>query len=167
MKFEGPLLAVRDLAASRSFYETLLGQKLCYDFGANISFESGLSLQTLIVASRTRPSRDGRRSCERGGSEKGCCCCDGSRRVASACERGRHAFVRRRRGLGICAGSSAFVSGYAALVPSFPLSGSFARLSDAALLYFDLKDPFSRKDVLWRIPLAPVRRKLCASPLSS
>ena len=89
------------------------------------------------------------------------------RRVASACERGRHAFVRRRRGLGICAGSSAFVSGYAALVPSFPLSGSFARLSDAALLYFDLKDPFSRKDVLWRIPLAPVRRKLCASPLSS
>ncbi|WP_368183500.1 VOC family protein [Anaerotruncus rubiinfantis] len=47
MKFEGPLLAVRDLAASRSFYETLLGQKLCYDFGANISFESGLSLQTL------------------------------------------------------------------------------------------------------------------------
>jgi catechol 2,3-dioxygenase-like lactoylglutathione lyase family enzyme len=44
MKFFGPLLVVSDLTKSRDFYETLLGQKLKYDFGQNIMYESGFSI---------------------------------------------------------------------------------------------------------------------------
>ena len=42
--FGGVVLAVRDMAASRRFYEELLGQRLRFYFGENIGFESGLSL---------------------------------------------------------------------------------------------------------------------------
>lgn len=44
MKFQGPLLVVEDMAVSRRFYEELLNQKVIFDFGENISFESGISL---------------------------------------------------------------------------------------------------------------------------
>ncbi len=46
MKLQCPMLVVSDLAASRAFYETLLGQKVILDFGANITFNGGFSLQT-------------------------------------------------------------------------------------------------------------------------
>lgn len=42
--FGGVLIAVRDLAAARRFYEEVLGQKCRFDFGENIAFASGLSL---------------------------------------------------------------------------------------------------------------------------
>lgn len=46
MKLQCPMLVVSDLAASRAFYETLLGQKVILDFGANITFNGGFALQT-------------------------------------------------------------------------------------------------------------------------
>ncbi len=46
MKYKGPLIVVKEMERSRKFYEELLGQKVMFDFGANIAFESGLSLQT-------------------------------------------------------------------------------------------------------------------------
>lgn len=45
MKFMGPLLAVKDVAVSRRFYEEVLGQKVGMDFGENVSFVSGFSIQ--------------------------------------------------------------------------------------------------------------------------
>ena len=45
MEFFGPLIVVGDIAKSRVFYESVLGQKLKFDFGENIMFESGLSIQ--------------------------------------------------------------------------------------------------------------------------
>ncbi|HNX58539.1 MAG TPA: VOC family protein [Spirochaetota bacterium] len=44
MKFISPLITVRDMRAAREFYESVLGQELLHDFGANIAFKSGLSL---------------------------------------------------------------------------------------------------------------------------
>ena len=44
MKLQCPMLVVSDLAASRAFYETLLAQEVILDFGANITFNGGLSL---------------------------------------------------------------------------------------------------------------------------
>ena len=46
MKLQCPMLVVSDLAASRAFYETLLAQEVILDFGANITFNGGFSLQT-------------------------------------------------------------------------------------------------------------------------
>lgn len=39
MKFNGSLLVVNDIAKSRKFYETVLGQTVILDFGENIMFE--------------------------------------------------------------------------------------------------------------------------------
>ena len=44
MKFISPLIAVKDLAAARAFYETVLGQRITLDLGANLSF-AGFALQ--------------------------------------------------------------------------------------------------------------------------
>lgn len=44
LKYSGALIAVEDMAVSRHFYEQLLGQKVKYDFGQNVSFEGGFSL---------------------------------------------------------------------------------------------------------------------------
>ena len=38
MEFQGALFAVRSMAVSRSFYETVLGRKVALDFGANLVF---------------------------------------------------------------------------------------------------------------------------------
>lgn len=38
MKFVCPLIAVEDVAVSRRFYEELLGQKVKFDFGENVTF---------------------------------------------------------------------------------------------------------------------------------
>lgn len=45
MKYGGTLLAVRDIQASRKFYEELFGLELYQDYGINLSFTCGLSLQ--------------------------------------------------------------------------------------------------------------------------
>lgn len=44
MKYQGCLLAVRDISVSRHFYETVLHQKVMMDIGEHITFE-GFSLQ--------------------------------------------------------------------------------------------------------------------------
>jgi len=46
MKFCSPLLVVTDLARSRAFYREVFGLRVISDFGANITFTGGLSLQT-------------------------------------------------------------------------------------------------------------------------
>jgi catechol 2,3-dioxygenase-like lactoylglutathione lyase family enzyme len=44
IKFMGPIILVNDVTHSRTFYETLLGLKVQYDFGVNASFEGGLAI---------------------------------------------------------------------------------------------------------------------------
>ncbi|MEM1485248.1 hypothetical protein V6615_10250 [Oscillospiraceae bacterium PP1C4] len=45
MKFSAPLLVVKDISTSRAFYEKLLDQTVVMDFGENITFDGGFSLQ--------------------------------------------------------------------------------------------------------------------------
>lgn len=45
MKYIGTVIAVRDVKASRAFYEELFGLELYQDYGINVSFTCGLSLQ--------------------------------------------------------------------------------------------------------------------------
>ena len=47
MKFSNPLIAVADLDRSKAFYKEVLGLSVILDFGANVTLEGGLSLQTL------------------------------------------------------------------------------------------------------------------------
>jgi catechol 2,3-dioxygenase-like lactoylglutathione lyase family enzyme len=49
MKFKLPVIVVRDMERSRKFYEELLDLKVVLDFGANVTFDGGLSLQTRDV----------------------------------------------------------------------------------------------------------------------
>ena len=44
MKFICPLVVVNEMKASRSFYENILNQKVQFDFGENVSFESGFAI---------------------------------------------------------------------------------------------------------------------------
>lgn len=44
MKFICPLLVVNDIEVSKKFYENILDQKVQYDFGENVSFESGFAI---------------------------------------------------------------------------------------------------------------------------
>lgn len=44
MRFVSPLLAVKDLAASKKFYEDVLGQQVTLDLGDNVSFD-GFAIQ--------------------------------------------------------------------------------------------------------------------------
>lgn len=44
MKYQGCLLAVKDMATSKNFYENVLAQKVVMDLGVHVSFE-GFSLQ--------------------------------------------------------------------------------------------------------------------------
>jgi catechol 2,3-dioxygenase-like lactoylglutathione lyase family enzyme len=45
MKYYGTVISVSDIATSRKFYENLLGLEVHQDYGRNISFSCGLSLQ--------------------------------------------------------------------------------------------------------------------------
>jgi catechol 2,3-dioxygenase-like lactoylglutathione lyase family enzyme len=45
MRYSGTLLSVSDVKASRKFYEDLFGLEVFQDYGKNISFSCGLSLQ--------------------------------------------------------------------------------------------------------------------------
>ena len=44
MRFAGPLIVVHDIGISRAFYEEVLGQKVGYDLGENVSFEGGFAI---------------------------------------------------------------------------------------------------------------------------
>ena len=44
MKFICPLFVVNNMEISRIFYEKVLNQKVQYDFGENVSFESGFAI---------------------------------------------------------------------------------------------------------------------------
>jgi hypothetical protein len=44
MKFICPLVVVNNIEVSRSFYEKVLNQKVQFDFGENVSFESGFAI---------------------------------------------------------------------------------------------------------------------------
>ena len=44
MRFICPLIVVNNIEISRSFYEQVLNQKVQYDFGENVSFESGFAI---------------------------------------------------------------------------------------------------------------------------
>lgn len=46
MKFTSPLIVVADLERSRAFYREVMGLRVISDFGANITFTGGVSLQT-------------------------------------------------------------------------------------------------------------------------
>lgn len=44
MKYICPLIAVSDMKQSREFYESLLGQKVKYDFGENVTFHGDFAI---------------------------------------------------------------------------------------------------------------------------
>ena len=44
LKFVCPLVLVDDIVASRYFYEQLLGQKIKFDFGQNVTFEGDFAI---------------------------------------------------------------------------------------------------------------------------
>jgi len=44
MKFICPLLAVQDMQRSRRFYESILGQKVKYDFGEDVTFHGDFTI---------------------------------------------------------------------------------------------------------------------------
>ncbi len=44
MRFICPLIVVNDMEISKNFYETVLNQRVQFDFGANVSFESGFAI---------------------------------------------------------------------------------------------------------------------------
>ena len=46
MRFSSALIVVEKIDRSRRFYETVLKQRVKYDFGENIVFEGGFSLQS-------------------------------------------------------------------------------------------------------------------------
>ena len=45
MKYSGTIIAVSDMETSKNFYTELFDQKIGLDFGENVGFTSGLSLQ--------------------------------------------------------------------------------------------------------------------------
>lgn len=45
MKYHGICISVEDMQASRKFYEELFGMEVYQDYGINLSFTGGLSLQ--------------------------------------------------------------------------------------------------------------------------
>ncbi len=45
MKFTCPLIAVKDLEASKKFYQEVLDQKIGLDLGQNVSFTGGFAIQ--------------------------------------------------------------------------------------------------------------------------
>lgn len=47
MKYMSTLLAVKDMEKSKQFYREVLGLQAVADFGANVTLEGGIALQTL------------------------------------------------------------------------------------------------------------------------
>lgn len=46
MKYHGPMLVVKDMERSKAFYRKILEVDIVSDFGENVTFNGGLSLQT-------------------------------------------------------------------------------------------------------------------------
>lgn len=46
MKFEGPMLVVKDMEKSKAFYTEVIGVRVIEDLGENVTLAGGLSLQT-------------------------------------------------------------------------------------------------------------------------
>lgn len=44
MQFISVLITVEEIARSRHFYQTILGQKIKFDFGENVLFENGIAI---------------------------------------------------------------------------------------------------------------------------
>ena len=44
LKIVSPLVVVEDIGRSRHFYEQLLGQKVKFDFGPNVTFEGDFAI---------------------------------------------------------------------------------------------------------------------------
>jgi catechol 2,3-dioxygenase-like lactoylglutathione lyase family enzyme len=71
IKFESTVLFVKDIEASRRFYEGLLGQKVEMDFGPNVGFVGGFAIwqvdhayQTIFERPPGEMSQLGRGNCE-------------------------------------------------------------------------------------------------------
>lgn len=47
MKYMSTVLAVRDMEASKAFYQKILGMKITCDLGANVTLDDVIALQTL------------------------------------------------------------------------------------------------------------------------
>ena len=47
MKYTGTLIAVTDMEKSKAFYRDVLGLAVTADFGANVTLEGGVVLQTM------------------------------------------------------------------------------------------------------------------------
>lgn len=47
MKYSGTLIAVQDMERSKQFYHDVLGLNVTADFGANVTLDGGIVLQTL------------------------------------------------------------------------------------------------------------------------
>jgi len=47
LKFKCPLLAVTDMEKAITFYEEVIGDRVAFDFGANVQFEGGFALQEM------------------------------------------------------------------------------------------------------------------------
>ena len=65
MKFICPLIAVEDIQRSRRFYEEVLGQRVKYDFGENVTFEGDFAIhlcshfQQLLGGRPVKPGGNG------------------------------------------------------------------------------------------------------------
>lgn len=46
MKYTSTLIAVKDMEKSKQFYRDVLGLKMVADFGANVTLDGGVVLQT-------------------------------------------------------------------------------------------------------------------------
>jgi catechol 2,3-dioxygenase-like lactoylglutathione lyase family enzyme len=61
LKFVSPLVVVEEMARARHFYEQLLGQKVKFDFGPNVTFQGDFALhlkshfQSLLGGGRQLP----------------------------------------------------------------------------------------------------------------
>lgn len=53
VRYVSAVLWVKDIAASRRFYEGMLGQQVDTDFGANVGYKSGLALWEAGIAHQT------------------------------------------------------------------------------------------------------------------
>jgi catechol 2,3-dioxygenase-like lactoylglutathione lyase family enzyme len=67
INYVSAVLFVRDIAASRAFYEGLLGQRVEMDFGPNVSFQGGFALWEITHASQMIFERESVDSARLGG----------------------------------------------------------------------------------------------------
>lgn len=59
--FQSSVIFVKDIKTSRRFYEDLMGQKIAFDFGENVSFAGGFAIHEADHISQImfgRPARD-------------------------------------------------------------------------------------------------------------